>query len=340
MKLPIILFVIPAIFALVIPTAVSTQPTNKVNDYSSYLISLDKTMPGSIISARNELNKRFSSAPDSEAVKAFRAFNSFYSAVVNFFDHTYFWQNDKNTYRKDYQDALNEIITSNTHDVDSISIDDDPLQILDKQDAAFRKTLEAKYGNALKNLREFRKCGIRFSFSEGDWYAVKDFEFLSDAVAFLKGDYHDYLVFCAREKKKQIAEDGGLLISWDELRQKIIRYETFAVNHPNLPETDEEIRHELSRLFCFYLTGIDNTMAYDLYPGNTSEPKKTGAINPELRASYQIFLDKNKDSSFYPIIAKVWDILNRNNFSFCKELITYLNSTDYGDFVPLYRVTE
>ena len=310
-----------------------------VDSYRQFLDKLDVKDWKSIAAARTELEKRFSKAPDSVAVEAFRTFRTFYSQTVQTIDRAYFWQMATNrTLRKDFQAALNEIMSGGPGYITVLTpevLNNDPIQTLDKKDDAFRKRMEEKYGVTLKDLRELRACGIRFSWGEGDWYAGEDAAYLAKAGAFLKGDYRDFLTFQAETAQERIAEDAALMISWDELRQRIIRQEAFEKDHPALGKTEKDL--DLSRLMSIYIGGMDNTRAYDLNFMNPGRSPGTGEIDPELRKSYERFLVENKTSSFHPLIAKVCDILKRNDYKYSKELDTYLKEQGYGMFLFMYQ---
>jgi hypothetical protein len=309
-------------------------PENSVTAYRQFLSTLDQGSIRSISTAHEELKKRFSSAPDNTAVAAFRVFKEFHAGVVNSISRKLFWRTSAGTQRKDFQAALNEIMSGSPGYINQLTpelLNGDPIRALDARGEEFRKGMEEKYGAALKELREFRKNGMRFYWGEGDWYGGVDNDYLTETASFLKGDYGDYLRFQAREGKERVAEDAALMISWDELRERIIRYETFMKTHPELPETEMEVRRMLNLLIAYYLTGIENTRAYDLYG-----EQGTGALVPELRTSYERFLSENTESVFHPIVQDVYEIGKQHDFKFNGKLRSYLDSKGYGFFLEMY----
>jgi len=320
-------FFIPLLFFTAIATPArpaDSAETPEVAGYRVFLNALDREKVNSISSARAELEKRFASAPESAAVEAFRAFRTFHAEAVRAIDRALFWQMPKNT-RKDIQTALNEIMSGSPGYINRVTaelLNSDPMEEMEFLDEASRKRLEAKYGDTIRELRKLRRNGMRFYWGEGDWYAGVDSEYLVEAAGFLKGDYSDFLRFQAREEKTRTAEDAALMISLDELRQRIIRYDNFAKTHPKLDETNSEIQHEIKHLMTWYLYGTDNSPAYE-----RQAPSKTEmTIKPELRESYERFLAENRDSSLYPVISEAYGILKRHKFLFSKELDAYIKS--------------
>ena len=161
---------------------------------------------------------------------------------------------------------------------------------------------------------------MTFIWGEGDWYLKEDPDFLLSVSSNLKGEYQEFTRFMGEESKQRLAQDAALTVSWDELRQRIIRWENFAKNHPDLPETERIIKPQLRRMMQWYLIGIDNTRAYDYddtYGG-------TAKINAELLKSYENFIRENTDSSYFPLIQGVYDILKKYDFKCRRELGDYI----------------
>ena len=318
--------------------AAETVSESNIAAYLHLLEKLDARDWKTIPIARAEMEKRFSKSPDSTAVEAFRTFRNYYSLAAQTINRTYFWQTSG---KKEYQAVLNAIMSvGNPGYIQELTpevLNGDPMQILSSRDEAFRKRMEEKYRVALKDLRELRESGIRFYWGEGNWYAGEDAGYLAKAGDFLKGDYREYLHFQAETAKERIAEDAALMISWDELRKRIIRQEAFEKKHPSLQETKTEVGNGLQWLVTVYLSGIDNTRAYDLNFMNHGRSPGTGAIDPELRKSYERFLSENKDSKFHPLIEKICDILKRHDYTYSKELDLYLKEKGYGMFLGLYQ---
>jgi len=275
---------------------------------------LDRSKKESILIAKNEFEKMCSTAEKQIVDSAFRSFMEFYKGVIRKCNHVFYD-------RRDYQDLL--------HDIEEIvgSKFDNPLPAFEKIDSKSSAEIKTKYAATLKELYEYRNCGINFTCGEGDWYLEEDGDFLVEVLSnYGSVELRDYLIFWANEDKERFAHDGGLLISWEDLRKRIIRWEEFANKHPTLLETEKEIKPKLQVLIGAYLWGLDNTPAYDLWESKWESKK----IEPELRKSYEIFLKENKTSSYYSLIKGVYTILNKHNFKLSKELIMFVDSQGYG----------
>jgi hypothetical protein len=106
------------------------------------------------------------------------------------------------------------------------------------------------------------RCGYKTIDSEGTLSLAEDLHVYDEFVPQLPRDLRDYVRFMVKEDQR-IAEDAGILITWEQLRARIGRWEEFAQLHPNLPETASEVQAEVERLTDWLLCGIDNSRVLD-----------------------------------------------------------------------------
>ncbi|MCI0614236.1 hypothetical protein L0244_14715 [bacterium] len=177
----------------------------------------------------------------------------------------------------------------------------------------------------LQRLHNYGKYGIKLWVEEAQVYLAEDVDFLVKTATVLNGELREYITFHANEFREPIAGDATLGISWEELRKRIMRFEPFAREHPDLLETEAEIKPELDRLLWMYLVGLDNTPAYDL--------RDTGEIDTELRKSYATFLTEDHTSSYYSLISEAYKILEKHAFKINAELLAFLHERGFDDVV-------
>jgi hypothetical protein len=115
------------------------------------------------------------------------------------------------------------------------------------------------------------------------------------------------------------------MLSWDELRQRIIRWEQFANEHSQLPETEKDIRPKISWMVDVYLTGIDNSRIL----------KAENMLNEEVKNSYEAFLKEGTSSAHFEVVKGAFDIWNKNQFKLSKELVDYLKEKGHARFIYL-----
>ncbi|MCI0691484.1 hypothetical protein L0337_05685 [candidate division KSB1 bacterium] len=177
----------------------------------------------------------------------------------------------------------------------------------------------------LQRLHNYDKYGIKLLAEGTQIYLTEDVDFLVKTATILKGEFGEYITFHANEFREPIAGDASLGISREELRKRIMRFEQFAREHPDLPETEAEIKPELDRLLWMYLVGLDNTPAYDL--------RDTDEIDAELRKSYATFLAEDHTSFYYGLIREVYKILEKHTFKMNAELLAFLHERGFADNV-------
>jgi len=278
--------------------------------YRHFLQELDSLDIMSISTAKNKMRSIIEDSSGPLVIDSiFRVFMNFYEKMIRVNDH-YFYSN------KDYQKVLHEIWFANDSALDN------PLPAFKKLNTKLVMSIREQYGQALIELDKYMDCGVTFDFGEGDWYLTEDPRFLMELANQFSGNIKDYLLFKATETEERIGEDAGLLIFWDELRKRIIRWEKFCAEHTELPETETELKPELLTLVHIYLFGTDNTPAYN---------RSTGKWKDELMYSFRKFIEENKDSKYYPLIDSIYQILKNHNYSVSNDLITFLDNNGYTD---------
>ncbi|HWR58144.1 MAG TPA: hypothetical protein VN328_04575, partial [Thermodesulfovibrionales bacterium] len=280
-------------------------------EYVNVLSRLDKANPNSILLAKDDLLSKFNNSTDENMNEAFRAFWNFYNQAIREIDKGF-------SSNGDYQKVLSEIS-------DATGLYHDPFPAFEKLDNAVTQRMKNQYAKILNELAVYRKAGMNFGSSEGGWYLKDDLDFLLAASVITKGGYKDYVRFYSEEWRKVIVNDGGLMISWDELRKRIIRWEQFGNEHTQLPETENDIRPKISWMVDVYLTGIDNSRIL----------KAENMLNEEVKNSYEAFLKEGTTSAHFEAVKGAFDIWNKNQFKLSKELVDYLKEKGHARFIYL-----
>lgn len=270
----------------------------------------DARIRASVPAARDKLLRQYANAPVEQAQQAFRSFWRFYNETLG-------------DLRSRFEsgpfdgDLLQEIFAVE-HCLEK------PLTVMERSRDPRMARLAETHAAELRELREWRRCGFDFSWGEGDWYLRDDPEFIAGAAAKLPlGDLADWVAFWSREGRQRLAEDAGLVVGWDDIRQRLIRWEDFARRHPDLPETRIEVRPQVNGFLSWYLFGIDNSPAYDTPHVPAA---RTFRLDPALKTSYERFIKENASSSFHDLIAGAYAILGRHDYSPESELFAFLRS--------------
>lgn len=268
------------------------QSDDNISKFKNILQRMNPSRRESVIIAEKEFHKLFQK-DDKNAEPGFRLFSKFYYTVIEKNSEPFFRNEDLSGMLSEFPDLAD-------------GTDENPFSGFEKLETKKKNEIRNRYAKILKEFAEYRKCGMKISPNgEGGWYLNEDFDFLSDMMDDYPLEIKDYLLFMKKAAKQVVAMDGGLVIPCDDLRKRIIRFEEFARNHPKLQETEIRISPELKNLVSIYLSGLDNTPAFDW---------ESGTLNKEFKESYELFLKENKTSSYHRLIQQVYDIHKKHNF--------------------------
>lgn len=292
---------------------------HRIEKFIDSIQSLDKTQPESI-TAVMDIYKTLFSDDAFGAEEGFRLFRKFYKEVIRACDRNFFKKNS-------LQEVLDKIAAVVKNEQKNTDFSDTVLwanfQSCISPEAG---TLQQKFSEEMEELAVYAKNGIVFESSEGYWYLAENNEFLLNEV--LKGysfNLKKYVAFLIDENNKhpEILEDAGLRISWDELRERIIRWELFSKKYPDMKETNEEVISAIGGIkwmLSAYLGGFifDNTPIYI---------RSTRRIRNDVKISYERFLKENEDSTYWPLVKKVYDMYKGNDFMFMEETEAEIKSS-------------
>ncbi len=170
--------------------------------------------------------------------------------------------------------------------------------------------LSAKKEKKYKN--EFKKIGLRLDQSEGMYYVEADSAwFLKEFSKGLPEEWISYLKQSDYEAKNRLAEDGAPLISWEEMRKRIIFWENFLYKYPDYPGKNI-VEKSLSRYLAFYLGRLGNywlILAYDI-----KKNRQTKKLDSDVKKSYENFIKLHSKSKYHNIVKSQYNIIKDNAF--------------------------
>jgi hypothetical protein len=170
--------------------------------------------------------------------------------------------------------------------------------------------------DAVRRVEQARRWPFEVEESEGFWWLEPDNRWLAAVARRMPCPLADLLVLLGDEPGL-VVSDEALVISWDDLRQRIVRRERFVRTHQTLPETQAEVGSALAPMFDVYVCGLDNTPAHD---------RRSGTLDPQLRASYERFLREDRDSRYWPLIDGLMKVLNKEGFLRTTAVEQYLKA--------------
>ena len=104
-------------------------------------------------------------------------------------------------------------------------------------------------------------------------------------------DYEAYISQTDKESETNYAADAGLIISWEQLGDRLIFWESFMNKYPE-SKLIKTVKQDYNYYLSDYLLGMDNTPTYEREPD-----KETGKLNDENRAEFNRIIKKYPNSN-------------------------------------------
>jgi len=118
-------------------------------------------------------------------------------------------------------------------------------------------------------------------------------------------DYEVYISQTDKESESNYAADAGLIITWEQLGDRLMFWENFMNKYPK-SNLIKVVKQDYKIYLSDYLLGMDNTPTYE-----RDQDKGTGKLNDENRAEFNRIIKK------YP---------NSNTAKKAKEIITLFDA--------------
>lgn len=171
-------------------------------------------------------------------------------------------------------------------------------------------TYNLSYKELTKRRAGFYYLGIDIQQDEGYYFVIANSGwYLNEFGIFLPDEWKEFLKQCEYEEKHRYIDDAAVMISWGQLRKRVVFWENFLDNYPNFVEksTAEEY---LSLYMSTYLKGSGNSpiYAYD-----------TKKVFPKIIKSYENFIKFNKESRFHEIVRSQYKIIKNSAFTVDKK---------------------
>ncbi|MFC1769921.1 hypothetical protein ACFLZI_02550 [Nitrospirota bacterium] len=168
--------------------------------------------------------------------------------------------------------------------------------------------------------RKVAKVGGRIRTSEDGYYMSHEPAWIANELSdILPTSWKNYFALESIDLDERYADDGVLCISWEQLYQRIKRWETFNSKYPTFPFYDG-INRTLSNYLEVFLTGYWNSEITDDYNVNK--------LRGEVKEAYELFLSDSKSSKYYRIVEGYYEILKRNDFMLTDESKKFLEDNN------------
>lgn len=136
----------------------------------------------------------------------------------------------------------------------------------------------------------------------------------------LSSELSDLLTLKHEENSIMYSNDGGIIISFEELGDRLARWQMFLTKHP-ASRYYAFVNNRFTSYLIDFMKGQDNTPVFRVFEDST--------VEPEILKTYKKFLVKFKGTTAGNIISKYVDEIEKNNGKpsvFCDSLVPKLDS--------------
>jgi hypothetical protein len=155
-----------------------------------------------------------------------------------------------------------------------------------------------------KAIGPWLECGFGIYMSEGIFYSGADIAAVEQLAPLLPPDLRAWVNLLKHEGgfDDVVEDDNGLRLSWQELADRLHRWEKFLRAHPSL---DEEIRPEVHRMAWFFFFGLNNTplQSFD-----------SDRIDPEVLSAWRRFANDPSPSRYTATMRQLLGLLDANAY--------------------------
>ena len=163
---------------------------------------------------------------------------------------------------------------------------------------------EAITDDALKDLYiRFTEMGYKFVQIEGSIEPVVDYRIIDEYSGSVSDEMIGYGMFKSAESEQMWAADAGIVISIEELGERIAEGEAFLAEYPETVHKEDVIL-DLRNYLNGFFGGLDNTP--------TAE---NNAYSEEFINAYEGFLEEHPDTKTAEVLSTYYDELEETDFA-------------------------
>ncbi|MCX6168115.1 MAG: hypothetical protein NTX65_02160 [Ignavibacteriales bacterium] len=178
--------------------------------------------------------------------------------------------------------------------------------------------------NAMDSINAFfLKNGFRIADNEGDAFnlVINTDYLLKNIGKYISPTLVEYYnIIDEEDKNEDFYEDGGMRITFDELGDRILRWEKFLLMHNDFSQK-VQIERTINRYEHFYLIPMDY---HPLFNSGTKQNK----LDPNILMIYKRYVLRNPNTDFGKYMSEYLIVLENNNYEYNNNVKQYLKSID------------
>jgi hypothetical protein len=185
-----------------------------------------------------------------------------------------------------------------------------------KYPATIKKLEEGKVDAETQNFKEYLGLfGAGLFMTEGMFYVdVEPDYFLGIFGKQVSKGLNDYLIQRKQELTEGFSEDAGLMITFDQVYERVLKWEKLITENPNFIMVDNS--HQFYETYLeTLLTGMDNSRVFDF------ENEK---LIPAVKKLYESVIMSGPNTKSTEIIKGYYNLLAESDFKYSTKVDEYL----------------
>lgn len=166
-----------------------------------------------------------------------------------------------------------------------------------------------------KLTNKLSEIGIYTSMEEGYMYLKAKEEFSYNLLkTHLSDNLNDYFDIITEEAKHKFCEDASMYISFDELADRVIKWEKYINQHPKAIQI-EKAKDNYNLYLRTLLSGMDNTPVF-----------ANNKLLPEVKKTYEDYIKNYPNNKSTQTIKEYYKLLTNSKFIKDNNIVIYINN--------------
>ncbi|OMF01060.1 hypothetical protein BK129_26155 [Paenibacillus amylolyticus] len=163
---------------------------------------------------------------------------------------------------------------------------------------------------------------------EGSLYPIMNYMDFQKYISYVKPDIKQYINIMAVETSNLAADDGALVIGYQEILNRALNQERFLNEYPKSNRL-QQVKNLMNNYTLYTFYGLNNTPLFDY---------ETNKMTANAQKGYKAVLQRNssEDSAFLTKLEKFMDIVNEAKFEKTAAIEKWLEQnvpvSDYANY--------
>ncbi|WP_315371334.1 hypothetical protein [Paenibacillus xylanexedens] len=177
-------------------------------------------------------------------------------------------------------------------------------------------------------LQQARDSGYRLVMLEGSLYPIMNYMAFQKYISYVKPDIKQYINIMAVETSNLAADDGALVIGYQEILNRALNQERFLNEYPKSNRL-QQVKNLMNNYTLYTFYGLNNTPLFDY---------ETNKMTANAQKGYKAVLQRNssEDSAFLTKLEKFMDIVTEAKFEKTTAVEKWLEQnvpvSDYANY--------